>query len=299
MTRPARHPTPPFSLGPTDIPILDAFARYFYLTAAQVTRLRYAPTSHTYSQARLKTLADNGYLQRLFLPRPSRTGSAPLVYTLARKGLNTLRDAGREIERRYRPAEARELSYMHLAHTLALNDALIALELLARREAAFEIAELRHERILKLDPVHVQLADGSRVGVIPDAWLDLRIAGRYQECYALELDRGTTEQKAWRRKVAALLAYADGPYQDAFGTEAITIAVIATPGEARRQELVRWTEAELTEHGRTGQGELFRFTDLPAGETDPATFYQSAGWWIPFAPKPTGLLDLSLEVDSP
>src|SRR4051794_15193287 len=100
-------------LTPATLPILDAFGRYYYLTATQVTRLRYAPASHTYSQARLKQLADAGYLQRLFLPRPSRTGSAPLVYTLARAGMNALRAVGQPIERRYRPAEARETGYLH------------------------------------------------------------------------------------------------------------------------------------------------------------------------------------------
>ena len=79
-------------LGPSDAALLKLLGHYFYLTAAQVTRILYAPTSHTYAQARLKRLADAGYLQRFFLPRPTRTGSAPLVYALARKGWNVLRE---------------------------------------------------------------------------------------------------------------------------------------------------------------------------------------------------------------
>jgi hypothetical protein len=31
---------------------------------------------------------------------------------------------------------------------------------------------------------------GATAGVILDAWVDLRLLGRYQECYCLELDRG-------------------------------------------------------------------------------------------------------------
>ncbi len=71
--------SPPFVLGPADARILAAHARYFYLTAGQLTRLLYAATSQTYAQARLKRLADAGYLQRISLPRVRCTGSAPLV----------------------------------------------------------------------------------------------------------------------------------------------------------------------------------------------------------------------------
>lgn len=226
------------------------------------------------------------------------TGSAPLVYTLARKGLNALRDMGQEVLARYRPAEVRELSYLHLVHTLALNDLLIVLELLARTESRLEIAELRHERTLKLEPVSVQLPIGTTAAVIPDAWLDLRIHGHYQECYCLELDRGTTGQKAWRHKIAALLAYVDGPYQDTFGTESVTIAVVATPGPARRDELLHWTEAELQAEGRQAQADVFRFGILDA-ERDPAELFLAPCWFEPFQRTPVSFLELDEEAGSP
>jgi hypothetical protein len=293
MSDPVHHVALPFDLGPSDEPILTMLGLYFYLTAAQITRLLYAPASHTYAQARLKRLVDAGYLQRLFLPRPSRTGSAPLVYTLARKGLNALREWGSAVDRRYRPAEARELSYLHLAHTLALNDALIALELLCRKNPRIQIADLRHERVLKLHPVVVALPDGAKTGVIPDGWVDLRIAGCYQECYAIELDRGTTEGKAWRRKVAALLAYADGPYQRVFGTPSLTIAVIATPVQRRRAVLLRWTEAELRAQGREDAAGLFHFTGATLADQDPEQLFLSAVWSEPFSDHLEPLIDAS------
>lgn len=295
MPHPVRHPAIA-AVGPADQPLLAALGRYFYLTAAQLTRLLYAPTSHKYAQARIKRLADAGYVQRLFLPRPTRTGSAPLVYTLARKGLNLLVEWGIDVDRRYRPAEVRELSYLYLAHTLALNDVLIALELLARSTPMLEIAELRHERELKLHPVTVTLADGSRAGVIPDAWVDLRLTGerqRYQECYAIELDRGTTEQKAWRRKVAALVAFAAGPYQQPFGSSSLTIAVVATPGPTRSEQLLRWTEAELRQLGREDAGTVFRFTGVPIASARPEDLFRGAAWRAPFAERLEPLLDLT------
>lgn len=293
MSRPVPASSTPFIAGPADLPILTALGRYYYLTASQMTRLLYAPSSQTYAQARLKRLADHGYLQRIFLPRPSRTGSAPVVYTLARSGLRVLAEWGRGIDRRYRPAEVRETSYLYLAHTLALNDVLIALELFCRHDQRVQLAGLRHERDLKLQPVRVQLPGGATASVIPDAWVDLRIMSRYQECYCLELDRGTTEQKAWRRKVAALIAYASGPYQETFGTASLTIVVVATPGEGRRDQLIRWTEAELTAAGQADQAGLFRFTGVPVAQTDPEIVFMGAGWRRPFERQSRPLVDLS------
>ncbi len=46
---------------------------------------------------------------------------------------------------------------------------------------------------------------------------------------ALELDRGTEDQRRWRGKVAALAAWAMGPYREAFAAQTLTIAVV-TPG---------------------------------------------------------------------
>src|SRR5215210_6005953 len=46
--------------------ILEAFTRYYYLTADHITRLFYSAGSSTHVKAKLKTLADDGYLQRLY-----------------------------------------------------------------------------------------------------------------------------------------------------------------------------------------------------------------------------------------
>src|SRR5262249_41542497 len=152
------------------------------------------------------------------IPRRDWRGSAPAVFSLARKGLNHLRSLGIEVNVRFHPSEKAGLSYLFLTHTLELNDVLIAAELFCRSLPAYRLAAVLHERELKRQPVHVKDREGRRTAVIPDAWLDLRIREVYQVCIALELDRGTEEQKHWRRKVANLIAYATGPYQEAFKT---------------------------------------------------------------------------------
>lgn len=293
LRAPARPSAAATAVTPADLPLLRACQCYLSLTAGQLTRLCYAPGSRSYAQARLKRLVELGCLQRTLLPRPSRSGSAPLVYTLARKGLRALAAAGGPPARRYRPSEARAAGYLHLRHTLALNDVLIALELLCRQQPLLRLAELRHERDLKQRPVLVRLQDGASTAVIPDAWIDLRLAGRYQECYAIELDRGSTGRRAWQRKLAALLSYAAGPYQQAFGTPSLTVAVVATEGPAHAARLLDWTEQALHALQQPAAGALFRFTGQPVTSCSPQVFFQDAHWQTPFVSGSTALLDLS------
>lgn len=282
---------------PADDAILRAAFRYYYLSSRQVCRLLYSPGSLTYVQTKLKHLADAGLLQRIWLPRPAAHGSAPSVFTLARKGLNYLASIGVDVERRrYRPSEQREHTYLLLGHTLAVNDVLISAELLSRWQPEYELARMLHERDLKRAPIHVQDDDGRMIAVVPDGWLDLRVQGAYQVCLALELDRGTEEQKVWRRKVRGLLAYANGPYPDAFQTKSLTVAVVATSGDKRLLQLMRWTESELTARHEQGQGDLFVFTGVGSDSAEMADLFFSRRWYQPFGEQPMALLD---SVDGP
>lgn len=261
--------------------ILTALARYYYLTARQCTRLLYAETSLTRVQALLKELADDGYCQRLFLPRPTPHGRVPAIYTLGRSGRAHLETLGIDVPTRLRPSEERGHAYLFLDHTLAVNDWLIALALLSRRAPGITVRTMLHERTLRRMPVMVAGSDGRRASVIPDGWLDLRVAlpdGVDRYCIALEIDRGTTEQKAFRRKIAHWVAAADGPYREMFGTDLLTVAIVATPGEGRAKELLRWIAAELVNLQRPDAAELFLVTAMDAASVDPATLWCGPVW---------------------
>jgi hypothetical protein len=269
------------AVTPAKQALLIALARYYYLTARQATRLLYAEGSLTRVQTLLKELADDGYCQRLFLPRPSPHGRVPAVYTLGRSGRVHLAMVGMDLPVRLRPSEARAHAYLFLDHTLAVNDCLIALELLARRIPAIAIHRMLHERMLRRTPIVVTDPDGRNASVIPDGWLDVRVTlpdGVDRYCIALEIDRGTTEQKSFRRKVGRWVAAADGPYQAAFGTDLLTVAIVATPGEGRTQELLRWIAAELVSLRRPDAADLFLVTAADAATVDPATFYCGPIW---------------------
>jgi hypothetical protein len=291
MPVPATHSGPFVALKPSDEQVLKWLHRFHYLSSRQLCRLGYSQGSLTYVQTKLKALTDAGYCQRIWLPKREAHGSAPSVYTLARRGLNHLRSLGIEVNGRFHPSEKRVLSYLFLDHTLQLNDVLIGMELLCRARPRYRLADFLHERDLKRRPVQVQTKDGGKAAVIPDAWLDLRLQDKYQVCLAIELDRGTEEQKRWRQKVVHLIAYASGPYQEAFGTRSLTFTVITTAGDKRLLDLLRWTEAELESLAEVSQADLFLFTSLSPAAAESYEIFVGQCWLQPFQRQPVALLE--------
>jgi hypothetical protein len=245
----------------------------------------------TYVQARLKRLADAGYLERLYLPRPERAGSAPLLYRLTRKSLPILRNQGLALPYRLRPSEASAHGYLHLLHTLAVNDVLIAATIVARETPGLKLARIQHERTLQTDPLAVSVA-GERQTVVPDGFLDLRM-GPEQYCLLLELDRSTHGQRAWKRKVRGFISLTDGPYERRFGTTSLTIMVLTTSGVERMESLVRWTAEELADLNRTSLSELFCFAAADPAMIDPRRLFFDPIWTSPGHAHRVALLDTS------
>lgn len=269
--------------------MLLTLRRYHYLTAEQVTRLLYSRGSHTFVQTRLKNLADSGMLATTTLRRSHR-GRATTVYTLSRKAHTYLDGLGIAPPVRFRPGEVTGVSEPHLDHALAINDVLIAADLFVAATPGVELAQVVHERELKHQAVPVVIA-GERISVVPDGWLDFRmLAQGYRTCIALELDRGTEEQKRWKRKVRGLVAWASGPYRERFGTDVLTVAVITTEDERRAAQLRAWTEEELTRLDHRSLAELFLFTCCDPATTDPVTLFTAPIFTVTFAEELVPLL---------
>src|SRR5215207_6772177 len=92
-------------LAAAEEPVLEALARYFYLTAEQLRRLLYGDGSLRYAQDRLKSLMEAGYVLGVERP-PSRRGKAARIYTLHTPGRNWVLQMGYVgVPPRYRPSE--------------------------------------------------------------------------------------------------------------------------------------------------------------------------------------------------
>ena len=290
MTHPVRPPTP------ADVPVLRALARYHYLTAEQVRRLLYGTGVITYVRDRLKGLVDAKLVHRLEMPHLSRTGSAPNVFRLAGRGYRFLEELGLHPIRL--PGE-RPASFLYYRHTLALNDALIAVELLTRSYPQLTIQRLVHERELKHQPVKVQLDSGKSVSVIPDAYLQLHeteaVGPGYWHDLVWELDNSTSEQRDFRQKIAALVAYALGPYREAMGAASITIAILTPQADNRANELVAWIEAELMRLGQQAAGQWFCIRGVNPNSVSPEELLLAPAWRQPFRSELVPLIPLGEE----
>ena len=274
--------------------ILHLLAFYRYLTVQQLLTLRYQPTSKTFVQETMKQLTDEGYVLRLWLPRRTRAGSVPAVYTLAPRGRRYLKARGTPFRLRFHTTEEQELSDLFLQHTLAVNDALISFVLLTRAYPGITIQRMLHDHELKRTPIVVSLPSSrngreERIAVVPDGWLDLRYARGGKVCLALEIDRGTEAVSRWKRKALAWCTASRSGYQEVFGTRSLFVCVLATPGQRRVDELRRWTEEVLVQTGNQDRAEYFRFAHLPT-EPDPRRLFLGPSWQLPFTATPSPLL---------
>jgi len=279
-------------LSAADDSLLRAVYIYHFLTVEQATRLLFSRGSLVYVRSKLRSLAERGFLQRLRLPT-SGQGNTAHIYTLAHKGIRYLEAEGFSDFARFRPSEQQEHSYLFLRHTLRINDVLIAGALLGELAPDIVLAEVRHERTLKRTPVYVEVITGGkteRIGVVPDGWMDFHLRDEERMSIVLELDRGTVEERAFKRKLRGLMTYANGPYQAFFGSEAITIAFATTAGDVRLRRLRTWCEQTLAEEGLQEQAELLLLTSLPDGELDPHGLFLSPLWQQPFASASVALL---------
>lgn len=284
--------------------ILTALARFHFLTAAQVSRLLH-PNSNDedrWSQRRLKELAEAGYAIRLRALPPRETGQPPHVFILGQKGRKYVKAMGIPVESYFRPSEEAKaaLNSPFMVHTLEAIDVLISAACLCRDHHVTSPRMLA-ERELKRGALRVEIPanpkhplDAKRTAtVIPDGWFQLQVQDGPPISIALELDRGTEVQRAWRQKVAGLSMWAMGPYQEAFETDNLTIAVVC-PDKKRRDELASWTLAELSERNLK-LADIFLFTaEKPVGVT-PAAFYFGRCWRSAASEELLSLLDPPLE----
>jgi Replication-relaxation len=279
---------PTFLITEVDESILHALARFHYLIAAQANRLLYPnlQDDNRYMQRRLKRLVDNDYVLRLrALPMP-QYGQAPHVFTLAHQGRQYTQELGIGIPTYFRPSEEKRATWNHpfMVHRLATIDVMIAADRLCR-EHGFVCPQMLSERELKRGAVQVQIPPGPNsltketrtVTVIPDAWFQLSLSGSEPHSIAIELDRGTEDQKVWRQKVAAYAYWVDGPYQEAFETDNLTIATVCLT-DKRAQQLADWTRKELNGRSLQEVADLFLFTAASPVTTPPADFFFRPLW---------------------
>lgn len=294
------HPTGPAAAGsangrrpplkPTEERCLRLVGLHEYVSAEQIRRgLGFCEGCGSYARELAASLTRFGLLERVTRDRAGPRGSMASAYTLTTAGRRALAQLGVEASGRYRPVEERRRSRIFLSHTLVCVDVAISATLLGEQTPNVGLRRLWHERSLRRQPTYVE-TDGRRSAVIPDLRLDLA-AGGDQVMVSCEVDLSSERGSAWKRKVRHLAAWADGPYQDAYKTDSLTIAVIAPGDERRAHALCHYTEGALDEIGARRLSNLFVFTAQDPATASPQTFWLAPGCWQPFAEQPVPLIE--------
>jgi Replication-relaxation len=247
-------------LTTADETILKQFTIFPYLTGEQLTRLCYSRGSARYVSAKLKTLTYEKFLHRL----ERETINFPYVYCLGIRGRRYLKAVGYDIPTFY-PSEHTNYKPQFMNHTLAVNDFLIAASLLPSSTPDIAVREIRHDLTLKR----------TSQPVIPDGWIDFRINEHTQVCIWLEMDMGTMDQKPFRKKVAALIEYAQSEYAQVFGTPSLTIAFTTPKGHHRMQTIHTWIQQELTIRHAAQSADVFRILCIPEKHLCPEQIFLS------------------------
>jgi hypothetical protein len=263
-------------IRPRDVELMRHVARHRFLRSTNLVGLLGASAQQILR--RLQLLFHHGYLDR---PRAQlayfqRGGSQALVYGLANKGAELL--AGEDGLPRSKvdwAAKNRTAQHLYLLHTLAVADAMVAIELACRRNTGIRL--IREEDLAagmrQRDPFRWTVRVGAhRLGVRPDRVFGLeqdRPSGR--AFFFLEADRATMpvvrpklDQSSFYRKLLAYEAtWTQGLHRSRFGFHRFRVLTV-TSSLKRTESLLAACRTLPRGHG------LFLFTDRHSlAQSDP------------------------------
>lgn len=175
---------------PRDYAVLEALARFRFLTSTQLVEL--VGGSRQKVGLRLRKMYHHGYVDRPPVQMDLwTTGSADYVYSITRSGIRRLIDAGRQHDEQLslsvKDAPRRSA---HILHTLGISSFYLSLERHARDHQV--AVDWWPEGSALRDRVTI-LVDGRKrpFPIYPDAFFRLTVAGRGGLRACLEIDRGT------------------------------------------------------------------------------------------------------------
>jgi hypothetical protein len=265
--------------------ILCALAVFGYLTAEQLTRLLYAPSSISFVRKILQTLVS----RRLVLALPSRVVTLPRVYTPTTKGYTYVAQRGVQQARRVRPVDEREKAQnlLFLQHTLAVNDVLIVARLLAHTHPNIVLTRMYTERELRRK-IYVEIP--SKILIEPDGSCEFSITETWHEnpqtwddFFHIEVYRHVPQQARFKQKIQGYVVYAEtGQHEALFHTPALSVAVFAAT-EQIAMLLKKWTEEVLHVMQQPEQGERFFFRCINTATASPEEMFFSPVWQKAFS----------------
>lgn len=273
LPRYQRAKSPPnFRVTDRDLRVLQHLYDLRLLSREQIQRLEFTPAGDSSCKRRLTLLYHHGYIDRRYAAINAPFGSARSAYCLDRVGIAALAV--------HLAKDVRDLDWRHddmkrdalfLAHLLDTNDVYVSLRHACSGPAALSWLS---ERALRKVLTGVKLPRGSRSSEgdlvpIPDAYATLTLTPDQTYTFAIELDRGTVEEKRIRQKMiaygewvssGAFVAHLPGP-----SPRVLFIVAAGVNSPARVERLIRWCEAEggrslfwFSEHAEIVRADIVR-----------------------------------------
>jgi hypothetical protein len=282
--------------------ILQSVHQLRYVTALDIARLFYSTTSINHVREILSLLAgqnyyaDRQYLYRFPLPN-TRIGGTEKIYTLGSRGRAYLQTQGMSVDWHFRPSKVAGMTYQNCLHALNLTRFLVAAQVFCKKSPEWELTKLHTEYELKKDiaaekakqhavtvAVKNTMGNEEDVTVIPDAWLQFHnLTGKKGSWHPvmLEIDRGTEQQKFFKRQIRARAIFlVTGGYKKLFGTNQGVIAYATTGNKTRMNTMRLWTKEVLTELDLKKLAPRFLFCSLtPSWEQDENLLFLSPLWF--------------------
>lgn len=267
---------PPMQLTARDEQIVRWVYELRFATQEQLQLLLFTPSTTSSCKRRLTLLYHNGYLDRRLIPLRSSFGANRAVYCLDRRGAELLafhNKTGTPIA--WRPRD-NDREFYFIEHTIGSTELRVCATV-ASRHHGYDLV-WTDERSLKSRAMRDLVPDpkqpGERLAVVPDGYFQLSAPAGLQ-CFALELDRATVEEKPFKAKARALGEWkVTGAYRKRFGTDSLRVlfVVASTARDPRRLARIKaWTEAE-------GGESLFWFAHLT--DINPVSIFHEPIWQV-------------------
>lgn len=282
----------PFAVTPGHDLLLHDLNNLQRATAEQLTRLNYKMGMLTTVKARLKDLSDNRYV----LPLSHPSIRLPYMYALDRKGLNYLQSLGVDVREYFRPGQEEDSAknFLFREHTLAITDILIHSLLFEKSEPSYRISSMLHERFFKNHPIKAVYTKSDKEEsktLVPDCYLEFVYTQQNSNSkeatipVLLELDRGTEDQKFFRKRIRAYIVFLRSrTFETVFNIKNITIAFATTKDHSRVEKMIEWARLEFALTSEPSWlRQLFLFTSLPENmaEIEPRRLFLEPVWYVP------------------
>ena len=220
----------PLKLQPRDITLLRDVWEFRFLNTEQLLALHEGGRRNL--KQRLSLLFQHGYLDRPVIQKTARLVSSHIVYSLGRKGAETLAKNAEEREGILRRVRENEHTLPIIAHSLMISQFRVCLMLALKSRSDVKLTRWAQGNDLK----SVLSRRGANPSLVPDAFFVLETATHKYPCF-LEADRATMTQERFVSKLRMYWRHnREQQFKETLGVSHFRVLTI-TPNEKRTENL--------------------------------------------------------------